>query len=245
MAPLKRSVIRRSITMKKIVFITSLFLFIILADFASSFECESWQYEGIPYFRVKTDTLSLHQSASLDSPLMQPVKIKKGSIVSFPNGVKDLIRRRKEFVDASVFKSTDVINTTIILDESIQKTVKPGIFKAVHDGTVNVQNHYGPVKSCAEIGKIKFQSVSSFSFKKGDVIELLLTMGEGQCMLRFKGQVFTHETCLYDVNGLESQAEFTPPQTEWWIGFSADQRKIGWLKMTDNNPTLELIETIK
>lgn len=233
--------------MKKTVFITVLFILVnVTPSFSSTFECESWPYEGIPFFRVKTDTLTLHQKTSSESPVMQPMKIAKGSIVSFQNGVAELIRKRKESGDkSSLIKSTDLINTQIILNESIQKTVKPGIIKAITDGTFDVVNHYGPIKACEEIGKVKFQSVSSFSFKKGDVIEYLLNLGEGQCMMRFKGQVFVHETCLYNIDGLESQSELTQPKTEWWFSFTDHNKNMGWFKMTESNNSLELIETIK
>jgi hypothetical protein len=228
--------------MKKAILFAMLLYVGSAVNISHAFECDSWPYEGIPFLRVKTDTISLHQNPSSKSPLNQPVKIEKSSIVSFSNGVTELIRKRKEYGASSLVKATDVINTKIILDKSLQKVVVPGAIKAAWPGSFTVINHYGPIKSCEEIGKVKFKSLSEFNFKEGDIIENLIYLGEGQCMMRFKGQVFVHETCLDNVDGLEVQSQ---PQTEWWLSLIESKKELGWFNMTEKNGILELIDTVK
>jgi hypothetical protein len=222
-------------------------LFVFLISFnatsmAIAFECDSMPFEGIPFFRVKTDTLTLHQKASLESPVTQPVKVEKGSIISFKDTYAEIIRKRTQYGDSALIKSTDVINTKITLGKSTQRVAKPGIIKATKSGTFEVVEHYGPIKSCSDIGKIKFESVSKFTFKQGDIIEDLLYLGEGQCMMRFKGQVFLSDTCLGNVEGLERKSQ---PEHEWWFTVNENKKEIGWFKMTEKNDFLQLIDTVK
>ncbi len=141
-----------------------------------------------------------------------------------------------------LIKTADIINTKITLDKSTQKVVKPGIMKTTQNGTFQVLENYGPIKSCADIGKIKFESISEFTFKEGDVIEDLLYLGEAQCMMRFHGQVFLSDICIGNVKGLERKSQ---PESEWWFAVNENKKELGWFKMTEKNNSLQLIDSVK
>lgn len=141
-----------------------------------------------------------------------------------------------------LIKPTDNINTKITLDKSTQKVVKPGIMKATKSGMFQVLENYGPIKSCMDIGKIKFERISEFTFREGDVIEDLLYLGEAQCIMRFHGQVFLGDICVSNVKGLERKSQ---PESEWWFIVNENKEELGWFKMTEKNNSLQLIDSVK
>ncbi len=228
--------------MKKAIFVFMLLISFNVTYIAYAFECDSIPFEGIPFFRAKADTLTLHQKASSESPVIKRVKVEKGSIISFKDTYAELIRKRNEYGDSALIKSTDIINARITLDKSTQKVVKPGIIEATKKGTFQVVTHYGPIKTCAEIGQIKFKSINEFTFKEGDVIEDLVYLGEAQCMMRFKGQVFISDICLDNVEGLQRKSQ---PKSDWWFTVNENKKELGWFKMTEKNDSLQLIDTVK
>lgn len=205
-----------------------------------TFECDSWPFEGIPFFRVKTDTFSLHEKPSRDSPLSKTIKIDKGSVVSFPFGISELIRHQKE--GTAVLVAGMEINTKIILDKSIQVTLASGIIKATRNGIFKADSSYGKIKSCSEINDSKTKGNKEYHFKKGDIVENLLYLGEGECLFRYKDEIFVHHGCLSDTVGLQKESD---PETEWWISFKIENKNVGWLQMTETNNPIELIDTVK
>lgn len=262
-----------------------------------AFECRSWPYEGMPYFFAKTDVLVLYSAPSLSSPLTDPVKIEKESIITFSYGVTDIIGRRKKQEQRrqeAMYKSMNLpadfsftisgvlnkgggtnrnevnvppenpddkrpLNTEIILDKSIQKTIQPGITKAKKDGTFRVTESYGRINSCDEIDKEKIEYNKEYSFQKGDNIEYLLYLGENECLFRFQGDVFMHHGCLGYLNEAfwpkEEQClkrEYTQNfksqdtyQSEWWISIKKNDKVLGWTLIDENNKMLKMIDTLK
>lgn len=152
-----------------------------------------------------------------------------------------MLRNRTQY-SPSLIRPTDIINTEITLDKSSQKVVKPGIIKATKKGKFQIDEYYGPIKSCWDIGKIKLKSVDEFVFNKGDVIEDLLYLGEGHCLMRFKGQVFVSDTCLDDIDGLE---RISQTKSEWWFTVNKNKKELGWFRMDEKNDVFQLIDTIK
>ena len=206
------------------------------------FDHSSWPYEGMPYFRVITDTLILYKEPSSQSPLAAPVSIKKGSFISFPNGVKELISDAKDGKARSV-PNVESINMEIVLDQSMQRTVSPGILRAVAPGRFEgiSYGHRDNLFEPEPEGEAKI-----FYFIDDDIIEELSYVGEGECMYRFLGEVLLQRDCLYT----ELQVEYTverksKPVTEWWLSVKKGNKTLGWLKMDDKNSQLKLVETIK
>ena len=279
--------------MNKLAAIFILFL-LITCKSTHAFECESWPYEGMPYFYAQTESLLLYSSPSLSAPFTEPTKIIKGSIVTFPYGVKDIMRRReraekrkkeaddkaKESANSSsvsfggmignrgpIMQKTDIIssapwegrtlNTEIILDKSIQITIKPGITKAIRNGKFKVTESYGQINSCSEINKEHIESGKEFSFQQNDTIEYLLYLGENHCMFRFKGEVFMHQGCLGYLNEAfeaeqclerEYSQRFkakSDHKVEWWISIKKNNQEVGWTLIDSNNKMLKMIDTLK
>lgn len=95
----------------KIVAMTFALAMIIFGNLSYAFECQSWPFEGMPYFFAKTDNLVLYSTPSSSAPFTEPIKIEKGSIVTFSYGVKEIIGRRKEREQRrqdAIYKSMDL-----------------------------------------------------------------------------------------------------------------------------------------
>jgi hypothetical protein len=185
------------------------------------FEDKSSPVEGMPYFKVIKEKIDVHESASSNSPIIATIKVEKDSAISFDFGAKELIKRRKEYGEVFGIKNKAKINTDVVLGETIQKTIKPGIIRAAADG-----------------------KAQGFSFKKGDVIEDLLHVGEGVCVYRYGGTVLEDEFCLYSLIEQNILVQESRPVTEWWLSVFKNGKKMGWLKIDDKSP-LKLVETIK
>jgi hypothetical protein len=160
----------------------------------------------------------LHKARSTKSPVISIVIVDKGSIVSFDFGVKELLPYRKEFGKLVGVNDDAKINTTLILGKSFQITVKPGILRAVSDG-----------------------SADTFNFKKGDIIEEMQYLGEGECLYRYKGNLFQEHPCIDDNLSLKKESEMI---TEWWVEVMQNGISKGWL-LIDANAPLRIIDTVK
>ncbi|MBI5675341.1 MAG: hypothetical protein HZC48_05865 [Nitrospirae bacterium] len=185
------------------------------------FQYESWPFEGMPYFEVVKDKIELHESAMSKSPVVATLMLKRGAVMSFDFGVKELIKRRKEY-GGKIFgiKNNAKIYSDLILGKSIQITIKPGILRARADG-----------------------GAWGFSFKKGDVIEDLVYVGEGVCVYRYAGKVTKDVPCLYNEIGDGTLVQESQPVTEWWVTVVENGKTIGWLEIDGSSP-LNMIDTI-
>jgi len=213
---------------------------------AYGFEIFSDPFEGMPFFRVITDTLILHKESNSDSPKVLPVPIKKGTIVTFQWGVKELKRKIKKSPDGYYKKYLGVeseksINTEIVLDNSVQRNVSPGIHEALSGGVID-GSIYGEL---SPDGNYREKIVH---FEKEDIIEKLMYTGEGSCIFRVKGEVLYHHPCLYWEGEKGIIERKSRPVTEWWLRFSGNKKILGWMKInSDNqgNDQIRLIETIQ
>jgi hypothetical protein len=209
---------------------------------AEEFEASSWPYEGIPYFRVLTDKLLLHTEPKSDSSLNDPVPIEKGSYVSSDYGVKQLLYYQSQGTPITN-KENETINTEIMFDKSIQRTIKPGILVALKDGSFEAFNYGNVGTSLPDDAE---SQETDFSFKQGDLIEYLLYFGESNCLYRFKNNVFLQFPCLgKEIAEDHSLGKPSEPETEWWLRFQKNGVVLGWLKMDKENKNLELVDTIK
>ena len=184
------------------------------------FEHESWPYEGMPYFEVIKDKLELYETASSNSPIITKLNIKKGSVMSFAFGVKELVRHRQQGTSYGV-KDGAIINNDPILGKSIQKTIKPGVIRAKTSGAV--------------MGSL---------YDEGAMIEVMLYLGEGVCLYRYDGKVFENDTCLFSDLQDGSLVQESQPVTEWWVSVLKNGKTLGWIKIDDKS-SLRMIETIK
>ena len=217
-------------------------LTILSIPLAYAFEISSWPYEGMPYFRVLTDTLILHEEPSSQSPHAARVSIEKGSFISFPYGVRNLISYARDGKVSGV-PNEESINTDIMLDKSLQRTTSPGIIKAVADGKFDAST-YGKVNTLVD-SKIESKE-KTFYFTKGDIIEKLSYLGEGVCLFRFGGEVFSHHGCLYwNLEKYRTLVRESEPVTEWWISFKKNGKPLGWLRVDNENNQIEMVETRK
>ena len=185
------------------------------------YEHESWPYEGMPYFVIVKDVFDLRETTSSTSPVVVKLNVEKGSVMSFDFGVKELIKRRKQYGTIFGINNNAKINDDLLLGKSIQRTIKPGVIRATASGAV--------------MGTL---------YDKGDVIEDLLYLGEGVCLYRYKGGVFENETCLYSDIQDGSLVQESRPITEWWVSVVKSGKPLGWLKIDDKSP-LKMVETIK
>ena len=185
------------------------------------FQYESWPFEGMPYFEVVKDKIELHESATSKSPVVATINVKKGSVMSFDFGVTELMKRRKEYGGAIFgIKNNVKIYSDLMLGKSIQITIKPGILRARADG-----------------------GAWGFSYKKGDVIEDLVYVGEGVCIYRYAGKVTKDVPCLYNEIGDGTLVQESQPVTEWWVTVVENGKTIGWLEIDGSSP-LNMIDTI-
>jgi hypothetical protein len=231
--------------MKKIIicFLAICLLIICSGQPSNAFEYESWPFEGMPYFRVKVDTLVLHKETEDNSEVAARLPVRKGSVITFPFGVKELLKRFQEPGNFDTIEKPDLINRKIILKDSIQKSVKPGIIRAVKAGSFK---GYTVGKNNKIIKTTKKPKEQSFTFKKGDVIEDLLYLGEGLCLLNYRGTILEQETCLgQEIELDKSLVRESQPVTEWWVSVVQNKKILGWLSIDNSNDQLELIETIK
>lgn len=190
---------------------------------AATFELESRPFEGIPYFRIKTDMLVLRKMPSTKSHAVRRVPIKKGSIVTFPFMIEELLRWGSDEVKGS-------INTEIMLDKSIQRTIKPEIIKAIADGSFNGER-IGKNNKVTKPDS-RYPKIEEFFFKKGDIFEYLLYLGEGVCLVRYYGDLITHHGCIFTDAGSDQWfVQISEPAIEWWLRFSKKGKTFGWVKM--------------
>ncbi len=190
---------------------------------AATFELESVPFERAPHFRVKTDVLVLREMPSTKSPAVRRVPIKKGSIVTFSFMIKELLRWESDEVKGS-------INTEIMLDKSIQRTVKPGIIKVIADGSF----HGERIGRNNKITKSdsRYPKTEEFFFKKGDTFEYLLYLGEGVCLVRYHDDLITHHGCIFTDSGSDQWfVQISEPVIEWWLRFNKKGKALGWIKM--------------
>jgi len=192
-----------------------------MSSSATAFEYESWPYEGIPYFEVVKDKIELHETASSKSPVIAKINAKKGSVASFAFGVEELIKRHKKYGTIFGIKDGATINSDFVLGKSIQITTKPGVIRATTSGAIT----------------------GSF-YNKGDVIEDLMYLGEGNCLYRYHGIVFDNDTCLFSDLQDGSLVQESRPVTEWWVTVVNNGKTMGWLKIDDDSP-FRMIETIR
>lgn len=196
------------------------------------YEVESWPYEGMPYFRVLSGELHLRLEPSDHAQISNQLTINKGSVITFESGVEELLREFSEYGKVYGVDNVNLINQEVILDKSIQRAVAPGVLRAKRDGSFD---GYAEGSS----------NEQEFHFKKGDLIEELVYLGEGYCRYRFQRQVIDTHCLLYNVANRDVLEEISDRKTEWWLRVARNGATLGWLKMNDSNGPLELIETIK
>lgn len=190
---------------------------------AATFELESRPFELAPYFRVNTDVLVLREMPSTKSPASRRVPIKKGSIVIFPFMIKELLRWESDEVKGS-------INTEIMLDKSIQRTIKPGTIKAIADGSFYGER-IGRNNKITEPDS-RYPKTEEIFFKKGEIFEYLLYLGEGVCLVRYHSDLITHHGCIFTDAGSDQWfVQISEPVIEWWLRFSKKGKTLGWVKM--------------
>ena len=83
------------------IFITTIFVIVLCATSAYTFESEMWPGEGRPSFRALKD-LRLHQSPNSSSPLLERCKIPKGEKISFSKTIYRTVRTGRIKVAAPV-----------------------------------------------------------------------------------------------------------------------------------------------
>jgi hypothetical protein len=184
-----------------------------------AFEYESWPYEGPFYFEVVTDTLVLHEKPASDSPVIATIPVKRGTIISDKSGVKELIRSQNEGGHLDGIKDSAKVNVDVILGRSIQKTIKPGIIRALEGGVAENMPVFG----------------------KNDVIEYMVPLSEGRCLLRYEGKAVENSTCLdHELHVEKSLVLESRPVIEWWVSFEQNKISKGWIKV-DDKTTLKAI----
>jgi hypothetical protein len=184
-----------------------------------AFEYESWPREGPFYFEVITDKLVLHDKPASDSPVIASISAKKGTIVSDASGVKQLIRLQKNGGHLVGIRGSAKVNVDIILGRRIQKTIKPGIIRALEGGVAE----------------------NMLIFNKNDVIEFMMPLSEGRCLLRYKGNPVENSTCLdYELRVEQSLVLESRPVVEWWISIEQNNKPNGWI-MVDDKTSLRTI----
>lgn len=212
--------------MKRSIKLFSLLVSLLVTGFdlsAATFELESRPFEGIPYFRVNTDMLVLREVPSTKSPASRRVPVKKGSIVTYPFRVEEFLREGSEELKRS-------INTEIMLDKSIQRTIKPGTIKAIADGSFYGER-IGRNNKITEPDS-RYPKTEEIFFKKGEIFEYLLYLGEGVCLVRYHSDLIMHHGCIFTDAGSDQWfVQISEPVIEWWLSFSKKGKTLGWVKI--------------
>jgi len=194
------------------------------------FEYESRPYEGIPYLRVHTGEVAIRLQPSDQAPIAQKLKIVKDSVVTTQYAYKriELLIKNGSLLGIDSFSS---LNSQIFFDKSIQKTIKPGVIKAVRDGRIS---HYGE-----ETGELEV-----IEFKEGDTFEELIYIGEGSCIYKIHGKTMQTGCLLFDMENKDALKRERPTETQWWIRLVQESKPIGWIKVDENNGPLKVIGTL-
>ena len=174
----------------------------------------------MPYFVFRGDELSFYAQMTDPKPT-RSIGVKQGSLIGAANMVKEIMKSgQKTLCDHDI----DLLNQKLFLGRSVQRTIKPGIRRAQREGKFNGEIYNNPAGE------------QVFKYKKGDIVEDLMYLGEAQCILRIHGTMVMGGCPWYSNDDL---TEVIARETQWWIELMHGTQPLGWLRV-DFNKQIEL-----
>lgn len=119
---------------------------------------------------------------------------------------------------------------SIIYDRTIFRTIKPSIIIALISGKFYGRS-FGNITYLSRKLYYSKSNWLNFNYERGDSLQYLQYRAEGNCIVRYQGEIIEVEHCLWDITENEKQfKKISNNVTEWWVRVTdSDHKPVGWI----------------